>query len=37
MDFLLDPASKLEHGGRASLAYMKEHLEEDASVHAVLG
>jgi hypothetical protein len=30
------PASKLAHGGRASLAYLKEHPEEDASVHVVL-
>jgi hypothetical protein len=29
-------ASKLAHGGRASLAYLKEHPEEDASVHVVL-
>jgi hypothetical protein len=30
------PASKLPHGGRASLEYLKEHPEEEASVHVVL-
>jgi hypothetical protein len=30
------PASKLSHGGRASLEYLKEHPEEEASVHVVL-
>jgi hypothetical protein len=30
------PASKLDHGGRASLAYLKEQPKEDASVHVVL-
>lgn len=30
------PASKLAHGGRASLEYLKEHPEEEASVHVVL-
>jgi hypothetical protein len=30
------PASKTSHGGRASLEFLKEHPEEDASVHVVL-
>jgi hypothetical protein len=30
------PASKLAHGGRASLAYLKEHLEENSSIHMML-
>lgn len=30
------PAAKLAHGGRASLEYLKEHPEEEASVHVVL-
>jgi hypothetical protein len=30
------PASKLSHGGRASLEYLKKHPEEEASVHVVL-
>jgi hypothetical protein len=30
------PASKLAYEGRASLEYLKEHPEEEASVHVVL-
>jgi hypothetical protein len=30
------PASKMSHGGRASLDFLKEHPEEEASVHVVL-
>jgi hypothetical protein len=30
------PAAKLVHGGRASLEYLKDHPEEEASVHVVL-
>jgi hypothetical protein len=30
------PASKLAHGGRASLEYLKEHPNKHASVHVVL-
>jgi hypothetical protein len=30
------PASKLAHGGRAPLAYLKEHPDEDSSIHVVL-
>jgi hypothetical protein len=30
------PASQLEHGGRASMAFLKEHPEEENSIHLVL-
>jgi hypothetical protein len=30
------PAAKTSHGGRASLEFLKENPEEDASVHVVL-
>jgi hypothetical protein len=36
VEFLLNSTSKIEHGGRASLTYLKEHPEEDASVHVML-